>query len=153
MISVSIGRIVGLLLLLSALTACTTARADYTLTIDKHENRGTWQGWGCSLCWWANAVGGSTYQDLYADLFFTQKTIPFMGVDLPGLGLNIVRYNVGGGGRSDNTGGATENIPPKFPWFKHIEGYWVNWYDKASSSKSWDWSRDANQRSMLLAAA
>lgn len=51
-------------------------------------NGGKFEGWGTSLCWWANRVGYS--DDLAqqtADLFFDEK----------GLGLNIMRYNAGGG--------------------------------------------------------
>lgn len=48
-----------------------------------------WEGWGTSLCWWANRIG---YNDVLvqkaAELFFDSEK---------GLGLNIMRYNVGGG--------------------------------------------------------
>lgn len=46
------------------------------------------EGWGTSLCWWAHRLG---YDDglsqSAADLFYSEK----------GLGLNIMRYNIGGG--------------------------------------------------------
>src|SRR5690349_3906572 len=71
----------------------------YRVTINKNEDRGTWEGWGCSLAWWGNGVGGSDYERLYADLLFTQGTVSVLGQELPGLGMNIVRYNVGGGGQ------------------------------------------------------
>ena len=46
------------------------------------------EGWGTSLCWWANRIGYSdSLSQKAADLFF--------GAD--GLGMNIMRYNVGGG--------------------------------------------------------
>jgi galactan endo-1,6-beta-galactosidase len=128
------------------------AQADYTLVVDKNENRGTWEGWGCSLCWWANALGGSSYQNLYADLFFTQNTVSFAGKTLPGLGMNIARYNVGGVGRGDTIDGTTENLPSGFPVFKRVEGYWKDWHSSDPASSSWDWSRDSNQRNMLRAA-
>ena len=51
-------------------------------------NGGKFQGWGTSLCWWANRVGYSpdlTQQTV--DAFFSEE----------GLGLDIARYNVGGG--------------------------------------------------------
>jgi galactan endo-1,6-beta-galactosidase len=128
------------------------ARADYTLVVDKNEDRGTWEGWGCSLCWWANAIGGSAYQNLYADLFFTRSMVRFFEKSLPGLGMNIVRYNVGGVGRGDNIGGTTESIPTGFPVFKRVEGYWKDWLSSDPVSASWDWTRDSNQRNMLLAA-
>lgn len=128
------------------------ARADYSLVVDKNEDRGIWEGWGCSLCWWANGVGGSAYQNLYADLLFTQKTVDFLGKPLPGLGMNIVRYNVGGVGRGDTIGETMENIPSDFPFFKRIEGFWKDGKNADPASGSWDWSRDPNQRNMLQAA-
>ncbi|MBR3816224.1 MAG: hypothetical protein IKJ27_05835 [Clostridia bacterium] len=45
-------------------------------------------GWGTSLCWWANRIGYS--EKLVSDsarLFFSSE----------GLGLNVMRYNIGGG--------------------------------------------------------
>ena len=53
---------------------------------------GEFQGWGTSLCWWANRLGYS--EKLTADaakVFFSDE----------GLDLNIGRYNIGGG---DNVG-------------------------------------------------
>lgn len=141
----------GLLLLIST-TFAPSVHADYTLTPNKADSRGVWEGWGCSICWWGNGVGNSAYQNLYADLFFTQKTVPFLGKPLPGLGMNIVRYNVGGSGMGDNIGGTTENLPANYPWYRDINGYWVNWYNSDPSSNSWDWYRDSNQRNVLWAA-
>jgi galactan endo-1,6-beta-galactosidase len=138
--------------ILAAWFHVTLAAADYTLTVDKNDNRGTWEGWGCSICWWGHGLGNSDFQDLHADLFFTTKTVTYFGKELPGLGMNIVRYNVGGGGRGDVIETTKENVAPKLPWFKDIDGYWVNWFDKSPASKSWDWTRDANQRSVLQAA-
>ncbi len=50
---------------------------------------GEFEGWGTSLCWWANRVG---YNDELtakaAEAFFDKEK---------GLGLNIGRYNIGGG--------------------------------------------------------
>lgn len=51
-------------------------------------NSGKFEGWGTSLCWWANRVGYSDkLAQKTADLFFSED----------GLGLNIMRYNIGGG--------------------------------------------------------
>ncbi len=51
-------------------------------------NGGKFQGWGTSLCWWANRVGYSEpLTEKTAELFFSQN----------GLGMNIMRYNIGGG--------------------------------------------------------
>lgn len=46
------------------------------------------EGWGTSLCWWAHRLGyDNSLSQSAADLFYSQK----------GLGLNIMRYNIGGG--------------------------------------------------------
>lgn len=51
-------------------------------------NNGIFEGWGTSLCWWANRVGFSeTMVNESAKLFFSKE----------GLNLNIMRYNIGGG--------------------------------------------------------
>ena len=49
---------------------------------------GEFEGWGTSLCWWANRIGYSeALTSQAADLFFSEN----------GLNMNIGRYNVGGG--------------------------------------------------------
>lgn len=61
---------------------------------------GEFEGWGTSLCWWANRIGYSeTLTSEAARLFFSDE----------GLDMNIGRYNVGGG---DDVGDVTvEEIP------------------------------------------
>ena len=54
------------------------------------------EGWGTSLCWWANVVGGYANRGTYANLAFSQ------------LKLNIVRYNIGGGENPTLTNSPTE---------------------------------------------
>ena len=49
---------------------------------------GEFEGWGTSLCWWANRLGYSEKMTKQAgELFFGDE----------GLDMNIGRYNVGGG--------------------------------------------------------
>ena len=49
---------------------------------------GEFEGWGTSLCWWANRIGYSdALTSQAAELFFSDE----------GLDMNIGRYNVGGG--------------------------------------------------------
>lgn len=50
---------------------------------------GEFEGWGTSLCWWANRVG-------YSDELTTQAAEAFFNAET-GLGMNIGRYNIGGG--------------------------------------------------------
>ncbi len=82
-------------------------------------------GWGTSLCWWAHVVGGYTNREEYADLAFKQ------------LGLNIVRYNIGGGENPARSN--TMEFRARVPGFQSEPG-------------KWDWNADANQRWMLRAA-
>ncbi|MDX1963418.1 MAG: glycoside hydrolase [Pirellulales bacterium] len=137
-----VGVIVGILSLLCPPAA---ARADYTTRIDSQSNRGTWDGWGTSLAWWANVFGRRT--DL-ANILFTPQTTTLNGQQLPGLNLNIVRYNLGASSNVPANGErmvASPNIPP----FKQIQGYWLNWNSTDPASSSWNWNLDGNQRSML----
>jgi O-glycosyl hydrolase len=83
------------------------------------------QGWGVSLCWWANVVGGYSNRDEYADLIFNR------------LKLNIVRYNIGGG--ENPAGPGTMQFRAVVPGFEPTRGVW-------------DWDADRNQRWMLKAA-
>jgi galactan endo-1,6-beta-galactosidase len=112
------------------------------ISIDPSQDLGNWEGWGSSLAWWARAIGGTSNADYYADLIYTTKVTD----GYPGLGLNIVRYNVGGGG-IDQRG---ENKGPKLQWQMDIHGYWSN--PKDTNPTSWNWALDGNQRAILLKA-
>lgn len=66
-----------------------------TVKINTKSPQQIMDGWGTSLCWWANAAGGWTMEgdggkerrEELMQLFFAED----------GLDLNIVRYNIGGG--------------------------------------------------------
>lgn len=92
-------------------------------------NNGKFEGWGTSLCWWANRVG---YSDILA-----QKTADlFYGQD--GLRLNIARFNIGGG--DDPTHHHITRTDSNMP------GYTV--YN--NGNVTYDWNADFNQRNVLL---
>lgn len=114
------------------------------IEVNPSEQMGTWEGWGSSLVWWARAIGGTANADFYADLIY--KTDASHGY--PGLGLNIVRYNVGGGGIDQ----PSENKGPKLQWQMDIHGYWVTPTGTDPNSPSWNWSVDSNQRTMMIKA-
>ncbi|MCR4939209.1 MAG: hypothetical protein K5930_03755 [Treponemataceae bacterium] len=94
-------------------------------------NRGEFQGWGTSFCWWANRIG---YSDLLAqkaaELFYSEE----------GLGLNIIRYNIGGG--DDPTHNHITRTDSEIPGFLVYEG----------DSLVYDWTRDADQRNVMKKA-
>ncbi|MFJ2902801.1 beta-1,6-galactanase [Streptomyces sp. NPDC091279] len=134
--------------LLGSALATGTARADATVAVNPGTSYGTWEGWGTSLAWWANVFGA---RDDFADIFFTTKSTTYNGSSLPGLGLNIARYNLGGCSWNAVSGEsmvASANIPA----FKQIEGYWQDWSNEDPTSSAWDWTADATQRAMLVKA-
>ena len=96
-------------------------------------NDGRFEGWGTSLCWWANRLGYSeqlTQQS--ADYFFSEE----------GLGLDIARYNLGGG--DDPTHNHITRSDSKVP------GY-ATGFDE-NGDIVYDWTADENQRNITLAA-
>lgn len=125
-----------------------TAHADYTTTVDPGTSWGTWEGWGTSLAWWAKAFGD---RDDLADIFFTLKQVPYNGGTLPGLGLNIVRYNAGACSWN-SIGGATMVQGKAVHATRQVEGYWLDWYSSDPASASWNWYVDSPQRNMLWKA-
>lgn len=147
-------RILAAALLSSSLLPALSVRADYTVTTNKSDNRGTWEGWGTSLAWWGNLIGNSTYQSRHAQLLFTYDSVDYLGSGstVPGLGLNILRYNIGGGGQPGDVPSTPENVSSTLSWWRDIDGYWTNWTSKDPASSSWNWSRDARQRAMMTAA-
>ena len=126
-----------------------TAYADATVRIDPAADQGSWEGWGTSLAWWANVFGD---RDDFADLFFTTKTVSYNGASLPGLGLNIARYNLGASSWNQ-VDGASMVASPNIPRFKQIEGFWQDWRNENPASSAWNWNADAKQRAMLVKAS
>lgn len=94
-------------------------------------NNGEFEGWGTSLCWWANRVGYSNVlTDKAAELFFGDT----------GLRMNIARFNIGGGDdpSHDHITRTDSNMPG---------------YTKYENGKIvYDWSADASQRNVLMKA-
>lgn len=113
-------------LLLGAITA--PAIAQQVVTIDSHLPEQTWEGWGTSLAWFANGAGAWSETNrtaLEQALFDPQK----------GLGLTLVRYNIGAG---DNPENPTPIRPERqgVPSFEPAPG-------------KFDWNADAAQRRFL----
>ena len=86
------------------------------------------EGWGASLCWWANMMGGFSDSKI--------KTVCDWITDpVTGLNMNIFRFNIGGG--DDPTHHHMRSDGGDMP------GY------KASLTAAYDWSQDANQRKIM----
>ena len=108
------------------------AGAATTVTLspsDRYEiNGGVFEGWGSSLCWWANRVGyNDELSQKCADLFYGEN----------GLHLNIARFNIGGG--DDPSHHHITRTDSNMP------GYTV--YN--NGQVTYDWNADANQRNVL----
>jgi galactan endo-1,6-beta-galactosidase len=129
------------------LAALAPARAQ-TIVPDPAQSHGQWEGWGTSLCWWAKMLGD---RDDIADLLFTLKEVQLNGQRLPGLGLNIARYNAGACSWNAVNGRkmvVSSHILP----FRQMEGFWIDGKSQDPNSPSWNWNVDANQRAMLKKA-
>nr|WP_237401638.1 glycoside hydrolase [Saccharibacillus sp. WB 17] len=95
------------------------------ITVDLSAKQQTFEGWGTSLAWWANVVGGWSTErrtEIVEKLYDAEK----------GLGLNIARYNIGG---------TKDEHDPYLHYGKAILSY-------QNEDRSWDWSRDARQRAV-----
>jgi galactan endo-1,6-beta-galactosidase len=125
-----------------------SAQADYTTTPVPTTNWGTWEGWGTSLAWWGKAFGNRN--DL-ADIMFTRNTVAFGGANLPGLGLNIVRYNAGACS-TNSINGESMVVSPNMMRSRQIDGYWLDWNSSDPASASWNWFVDSAQRNLMWKA-
>ncbi|KAJ7624359.1 family 5 glycoside hydrolase [Roridomyces roridus] len=135
--------------LLALALAARLALGQNTTTFVPSTNFGTWEGWGTSLAWWAKAFGN---QAALADVFFTLNTVTFNGHTLPGLGLNIVRYNAGATSKNVDPDGDSIQLPSTMIPSREMDTFWLNWNNTDPTSTSWTWTVDANQRNMLTLA-
>lgn len=93
-------------------------------------NNGLFQGWGTSLCWWANRLG-------YSEILTEKSAELFYGKN--GLNLNIMRYNIGGGD------------DPKHNHITRTDSKVPGWlyYDKDKKSYYYDYEADKNQINVM----
>ena len=132
--------LVMLLMLVGMTGACGEEKTDMKVRIDPANisefNGGVFEGWGTSLCWWANRIGYSdTLAQLAAEAFCDPEK---------GLGLNILRYNIGGG--DDPTHDHITRTDSMMP------GFWKNPSVGAQQGHyawEYDWNQDAAQRNVL----
>jgi len=99
-----------------------------TVAIDPAIQSQAIEGWGASLCWWANIMGG--YSDSKIKTICDWITDP-----VNGLNMNIFRFNIGGG--DDPTHHHMRTDGGAMP------GY------KASLTAPYDWTQDVNQRKIM----
>lgn len=105
--------------------------ADVTIVVSPlNADEHTFDGWGTSLCWWANRLG-------YSDALAQKSADLFYGED--GLRLNIMRYNIGGGDDpSHHHITRTDSAVP---------GWLV--YDKTTGETTYNNDADANQLNVM----
>jgi len=104
-----------------------TAAPGATLVkIDPSAKRQTFEGWGTSIAWWGNRVGGwnATARNALVDAIVDPVN---------GLGYNIFRYNIGGGENPAHT---------HMTRFRQMPGF-------EPSQGTWAWDADANQTAIL----
>ena len=103
-----------------------------TINVDVSMSNQTFEGWGTSLAWFANSVGGwtnATNQNNLMHALFDPGT---------GLGLSYLRYNIGGGNDPQcGTGGS--HYACITPSYHATPGY-------EPSNGVYNWTQDANQR-------
>ena len=113
------------------------AASPQNVTIDAAMSNQTLEGWGTSLAWFANGVGGwsnsTNYNDLMNALFSPSS----------GLGLTYMRYNIAGG--DDPLCGTTGHYACISNATHAVPGY-------EPTAGTYDWTRDANQRRVATSA-
>ena len=116
-----------LIILQISFTITKVIKADQTIVIVKENastfNGGKFQGFGTSFCWWPNRLGYSeVLSEKSATAFYDKKE---------GLGLTIIRYNIGGG--DDPTHNHITRTDSDVP------GYAINPnYDNTTKEYTWD---------------
>jgi O-glycosyl hydrolase len=113
------------------LNSATIALCQTIIKVDPADTVQRFEGWGTSLCWWANleGSGSAAYRDKIAETLIDPDS---------GLGFTIFRYNIGGG---DQPGHNHMRSGGAIPGFKPTE------------TAAFDWTADQNQRAMVSALA
>ena len=114
-----------------AFFACGAAQAQTKVVVDPGKKYQLFEGWGTSLCWWAELVGA--WNEANRDQFLGALADPDTG-----LGYNIFRYNIGGG---DQPG---HNHLTKGDGGGKVPGY------KPTEKGDFDWTADPAQRGVAL---
>lgn len=96
----------------------------YTAVVDPGTQYQTLEGWGTTLSWWANQVGG------WSEPARSQFVDQLFAAPPNGLGLTYARYNIGGG---DCPTCKTLSVGTAVPGYEPTAG-------------TYDWTVDANQR-------
>lgn len=104
--------------------------------INPSARKQTIEGWGVSLCWWANMCG--KWSDDKIDELVDWLVSP------DGLNYNIFRYNIGGGDDPENRNCDPHHMGNGKGLRAEMEGF------KDSSDGEYIWTRDEAQRKIML---
>ena len=94
------------------------------------------EGWGVSLCWWANMCGSWSEERV--------DTLVDWLVSPQGLNFRIFRYNIGGGEDPMNRNCTPHHMGKGKGLRAEMEGF------KDSTEDRWHWDRDEAQRKIML---
>ena len=119
-----------------AAAAFTVCGADLTYTIDARRRLQRNEGWGVSLCWWANMCGKWPDADI-------DRLVDWL-VSPEGLNYNIFRYNIGGGDDPQNRHCTPHHMGKGKGLRAEMEGF------QDGPGEPYKWERDAAQRKILL---
>ncbi len=91
-------------------------------------------GWGTSACWWSQMVEDAETADEYAKLLYSKE----------GLGLNVYRYNIGGGEREN---------PDTRLWresSRSTDSFLIPEIYEETGKLEYDFTKDANAQNVLF---
>lgn len=109
---------------------------EMSYVINPAARRQHFDGWGVSLCWWANMAG--KWSDEKIDEIVDWLVSP------EGLNFRIFRYNIGGGDDPENKNCTEHHMGSGKGLRAEMEGF------KDSSDGEYIWSRDEAQRKIML---
>ncbi|MBK8806983.1 MAG: RICIN domain-containing protein [Bacteroidales bacterium] len=94
------------------------------------------EGWGVSLCWWANMCGEWNYSNI-------DEIVDWL-VSKDGLNYNIFRYNIGGGDDPQNRNCTPHHMANGKGIRAEMDGF------KDGTNSGYNWARDNAQRTIML---
>lgn len=100
-----------------------------TIEINEDIEYQSFNGFGASAAWWAQNAGNSQYADEIAKALFSKE----------GLGLNIYRYNIGGG--------EADNPDARVTGSRATESFY--YFNESTGEYEYDFTRDAGAQAML----
>lgn len=107
-----------------------------TYIINPEATRQDFEGWGVSLCWWANMCGKWSDEKI-------EEIVDWL-VSPEGLNYNIFRYNIGGGDDPENKNCDEHHMGSGKGLRAEMEGF------KDSLNGEYLWNRDEAQRKIML---